>query len=90
MTVESVRALTSAEPAEHSTVGIVLAAASRLVMPFLSQAQRRAGQELGSASAVADSKRTLLCTYLSGVLLIGLLLNACGCQVSRGAIRPDS
>jgi divalent metal cation (Fe/Co/Zn/Cd) transporter len=45
-------------------------------MPFLSHAQRRAGRELGSASAVADSKQTLLCTYLSGVLLVGLLLNS--------------
>ena len=65
-------------PAEaaHSTVGIVLAAVSLLVMPFLSYAQRRAGRELGSASAVADSKQTLLCTYLSGVLLVGLVLNS--------------
>ncbi|MFJ8915459.1 cation transporter [Amycolatopsis sp. NPDC102389] len=75
VTVESVRALFGAEPAEHSPVGIVLAAVSLLVMPFLSYAQRRAGRELGSASAVADSKQTLLCTYLSGVLLVGLLLN---------------
>jgi divalent metal cation (Fe/Co/Zn/Cd) transporter len=74
--VESVRALVNAEPAEHSTVGIVLAAVSLLVMPFLSHAQRRTGRELGSASAVADSKQTLLCTYLSGVLLVGLLLNS--------------
>jgi divalent metal cation (Fe/Co/Zn/Cd) transporter len=74
--VESVRSLFGAEPAEHSTVGIVLAAVSLLVMPFLSYAQRRAGRELGSASAVADSKQTLLCTYLSGVLLAGLLLNS--------------
>jgi divalent metal cation (Fe/Co/Zn/Cd) transporter len=44
-------------------------------MPLLSHAQRRAGRELGSASAVADSKQTLLCTYLSAVLLVGLLLN---------------
>ncbi|MBE8525075.1 cation transporter [Amycolatopsis sp. H6(2020)] len=76
VTVESVRSLFGAEPAEHSTVGIVLAAVSLLVMPFLSYAQRRAGRELGSASAVADSKQTLLCTYLSGVLLVGLLLNS--------------
>ncbi len=39
-------------------------------------AQRRAGQELGSRSAVADSKQTLLCTYLSAVLLVGLGLNS--------------
>ena len=38
-------------------------------------AQRRAGRELGSRSAVADSKQTLLCTYLSAVLLVGLGLN---------------
>ncbi|WP_200870981.1 cation transporter [Amycolatopsis keratiniphila] len=76
VTVESVRALFGADPAEHSPVGIVLAAVSLLVMPFLSYAQRRAGRELGSASAVADSKQTLLCTYLSGVLLVGLLLNS--------------
>jgi divalent metal cation (Fe/Co/Zn/Cd) transporter len=75
VTVESIRSLTGAATAEHSTVGIVLAAVSLLVMPGLSYAQRRAGRELGSASAVADSKQTLLCTYLSGVLLVGLLLN---------------
>ena len=76
VTVESIRSLVAAEPASHSTVGIVLAAASLLIMPVLSYAQRRAGRELGSASAVADSKQTLLCTYLSGVLLVGLLLNS--------------
>jgi divalent metal cation (Fe/Co/Zn/Cd) transporter len=76
VTVESVRSLFSGETASHSTVGIVLAAVSLLVMPGLSYAQRRAGRELGSASAVADSKQTLLCTYLSGVLLVGLLLNS--------------
>jgi divalent metal cation (Fe/Co/Zn/Cd) transporter len=76
VTVESVHSLLGAETADHSTVGIVLAAVSLLVMPFLSYAQRRAGRELGSASAVADSKQTLLCTYLSGVLLLGLVLNS--------------
>lgn len=61
---------------EHSTVGIALAALSLLVMPFLSWFERRTGRELGSASAVADSKQTLICTYLSAALLIGLLLNS--------------
>ncbi|MBG0851898.1 cation transporter [Streptomyces spinoverrucosus] len=76
VTVDSVRALTGTGEAEHSTPGIVLAALSLAVMPFLSAAQRRAGRELGSASAVADSKQTLLCTYLSAVLLVGLLANS--------------
>jgi divalent metal cation (Fe/Co/Zn/Cd) transporter len=76
VTVESVRTLFGAAEADPSVVGIVLAAVSLVVMPFLSAAQRRAGRELGSRSAVADSKQTLLCTYLSGVLLLGLVLNA--------------
>ncbi|MCX4481581.1 cation transporter [Streptomyces cellulosae] len=76
VTVDSIRALTGTGEAQHSTPGIVLAALSLAVMPFLSAAQRRAGRELGSASAVADSKQTLLCTYLSAVLLAGLLANS--------------
>jgi divalent metal cation (Fe/Co/Zn/Cd) transporter len=76
VTVEAVHALFGAGEAEQSTVGIVLVAVSVVVMPFLSLAQRRAGRELGSASAVADSKQTLLCTYLSAAVLVGLVLNA--------------
>jgi divalent metal cation (Fe/Co/Zn/Cd) transporter len=75
VTVETVRALVGEGEVGSSTVGIALAATSLVVMPFLSLAQRRAGRELGSASAVADSKQTLLCTYLSGALLLGLVLN---------------
>ncbi|MFG3267143.1 cation transporter [Streptomyces bobili] len=74
--VDAVRALAGTGEAERSIPGIVIAALSLLVMPFLSAAQRKAGRELGSASAVADSKQTLLCTYLSAVLLVGLVLNA--------------
>ena len=77
VSVDSLRSLlgTGGE-ARHSSIGIVLAAVSLLIMPLLSWAERRAGRELGSLSAVADSKQTLLCTYLSAVLLIGLLLNS--------------
>ncbi|GLY17035.1 cation transporter [Kineosporia rhizophila] len=73
---ESVRTLTAGSEAEHSTPGLILAALSLVVMPFLSSAQRRAGRALGSRSAVADSKQTLLCTYLSAVLLAGLAVNS--------------
>ncbi|MFW3460719.1 cation transporter [Streptomyces microflavus] len=76
VSVDAVRALTGDGEAERSITGMAIAALSLTVMPFLSAAQRRAGRELGSASAVADSKQTLLCTYLSAVLLVGLLLNA--------------
>ncbi|MEU2715491.1 cation transporter [Streptomyces sp. NPDC007205] len=76
VTVDAVRALTGMGEATRSLPGMVLAALSLVVMPFLSAAQRRAGRKLGSASAVADSKQALLCTYLSAVLLVGLVANA--------------
>jgi divalent metal cation (Fe/Co/Zn/Cd) transporter len=76
VTVESLRALLGGAEPEVSLVGIGLAAASLVVMPLLSLAQRRTGRALGSGSVVADSKQTLLCTYLSAVLLVGLVLNA--------------
>jgi divalent metal cation (Fe/Co/Zn/Cd) transporter len=74
--VESVRALFFGGDPGASPVGIGLAVASLAIMPFLSWAQRRTGQALGSATVVADSTQTLLCTYLSAVLLLGLVLNA--------------
>ena len=70
------RALFGDSEPRPSIVGIVLAAVSLVVMPLLSWAQRRTGRELRSRSAVADSKQTLLCTYLSAVLLVGLGLNS--------------
>lgn len=73
---DAVRSLLGDGEADRSTVGLVLAAVSLAVMPVLSLAQRRAGRQIGSASAVADSRQTLLCTYLSGVVLVGLALNS--------------
>ncbi len=75
VTIDALLSLTGLREPEHSTVGIALAALSLVVMPFLSWFERRTGRELGSASAVADSKQTLICTYLSAALLVGLLLN---------------
>jgi len=74
--VDAVLSLFGVGEARPSLIGIVLAAASLVVMPVLSLTQRRAGRELGSLSAVADSKQTLLCTYLSAILLVGLVLNS--------------
>lgn len=76
VTVDSIRSLLGGGEAQHSPVGIVIAALSLAIMPVLSWLQRRAGRELGSRTAVADSHQTLLCTYLSAVLLAGLLLNS--------------
>ncbi|MDR2294465.1 MAG: cation transporter [Microbacterium sp.] len=76
VTVDAALSLMGVREAEHSPVGIVIAALSLVVMPFLSWFERRTGRELGSASAIADSKQTLICTYLSAALLIGLVLNS--------------
>lgn len=76
VSVDAALSLFGVRAAEHSPVGIVLAAVSLAVMPGLSWFERRTGRELGSASAVADSRQTLLCSYLSAALLAGLLLNS--------------
>jgi len=73
---DSVRALVSGADPDASPVGIALAATSLLVMPWLSWAQRGTGRALQSNAVVADSSQTLLCTCLSAVLLVGLVLNA--------------
>lgn len=76
VSLDAVVALAGGPRAGHSTVGLLLAAVSLAVMPLLSFGQRRVGRQLNSRSAVADSKQTLLCTYLSAVLLMGLALNS--------------
>ena len=72
----SISDLWSKRAPEHSIAGIVLACASLVVMPLLSRAKRKVGRALGSAAMHADAKQTEFCTYLSAILLAGLLLNA--------------
>ena len=73
---ESATDLWSKRTPEHSILGIILACVSLVVMPMLSRAKRRVGLALGSAAMHADAKQTEFCTYLSAILLAGLLLNA--------------
>ena len=73
---ESATDLWSKRTPEHSIPGMILACVSLVVMPLLSRAKRRIGLELGSAAMRADAKQTEFCTYLSAILLGGLLLNA--------------
>lgn len=75
VTVESFRVLLTGSDPQPSAVGIGLAVASLVIMPVLSWAQRRTGKSLGSNAVVADSTQTLLCSYLSAVLLVSLVLN---------------
>ena len=76
VTYEAISDLFDRKPPEHSVPGIVLACVSLIVMPVLSRAKKRVGNELGSAAMKADAKQTDFCVYLSAILLGGLLLNA--------------
>jgi divalent metal cation (Fe/Co/Zn/Cd) transporter len=76
ITYDSISDLWSKRAPEHSIAGIILACASLVVMPILSRAKRMVGRALSSAAMHADAKQTEFCTYLSGILLVGLLLNA--------------
>ena len=73
---EAARSLLLREPPEASWPGIVIAALSLIVMPWLARQKRNVASELGSRALAADSRQTDLCAYLSAVLLGGLLLNA--------------
>lgn len=73
---EALRALWTRSAPAHSVPGILLACASLVVMPLLSRAKRRVGSALNSAAMHADARQTEFCTYLSAILLGGLLLNA--------------
>ncbi|MGH9410732.1 MAG: cation transporter [Vicinamibacterales bacterium] len=73
---DGVNALFRHRGPETSVWGIVLAAASLVVMPYLAREKRRIGLALGSRALVSESGQTSLCTYLSAILLAGLLLNA--------------
>ena len=73
---DAVRALLLREAPDESRVGIGLAALSLIVMPLLARAKRRVAVGLGSRALHADARQTSLCTYLSAILLGGLVLNA--------------
>jgi divalent metal cation (Fe/Co/Zn/Cd) transporter len=73
---EAVGSLIAKKTPEHSLPGIILACVSLVVMPLLSGAKRRVAAQLRSAAMFADATQTEFCTYLSAILLGGLLLNA--------------
>jgi divalent metal cation (Fe/Co/Zn/Cd) transporter len=75
ITYDSVLDLWSKRAPQHSIAGIVLACVSLVVMPVLSRAKRKVGRALDSAAMHADAKQTEFCTYLSAIVLAGLMLN---------------
>ncbi|RMG94903.1 MAG: cobalt transporter [Deltaproteobacteria bacterium] len=76
VTLQSSWTLWTADAPDESLVGIVLAAASLVIMPLVAFGKLRAARELGSAALRAEAKETLACTYLSFTLLLGLVANA--------------
>ncbi len=73
---ESVRSLIGAEHPEVSWVGIALAVGSVIFMPMLGIAKERLADQLGSAATKGEGRQNMLCAYLAGALLVGLLGNA--------------
>lgn len=73
---ESVGSLLHRETPEVSWVGIVIAALSVVIMPWLASQKRKAAAQIGSRALHADSRQTSLCAYLSAILLGGLALYA--------------
>jgi len=73
VTVEGVLHLVEGETPNTSLVGVILVAASVVIMPWLARAKRRAGEALGSRLVIADAAETRLCAWLSVSTLIGLL-----------------
>ena len=74
--IEAVRALINGSHAEESIVGIALAASSVIVMPWLGRAKQRIGSRIGSSATASEGKQNMLCAYLAGALLVGLVGNA--------------
>ncbi|MGH9960829.1 MAG: cation diffusion facilitator family transporter, partial [Pyrinomonadaceae bacterium] len=73
---DSIKSLIMREAPEESVPGIILATLSLIIMPLLVRAKRRVARGIKSSALMADSKQTELCTYLSAILLVGLVLNA--------------
>jgi divalent metal cation (Fe/Co/Zn/Cd) transporter len=73
---ESVKALATGEHADVSWLGIALAATSAIGMPVLGIAKQRLADQLGSAATKGEGRQNMLCAYLAGALLVGLVGNA--------------
>jgi divalent metal cation (Fe/Co/Zn/Cd) transporter len=76
ITYDAARSLFAREAPRESLIGIVVAALSVVIMPFLARAKRKVAAEIGSGALKAEAVQTYLCAYVSAILLAGLVLNA--------------
>jgi divalent metal cation (Fe/Co/Zn/Cd) transporter len=74
--LESIRALIGGERPDETWVGIALAASSVVLMPLLGVAKQRIADKIGSAATKGEGRQNMLCAYLAGALLVGLIGNA--------------
>ena len=74
--LESVQALIGGERPAVSWLGIALSASSLVVMPYLGVAKQRIADQIGAAATKGEGRQNMLCAYLAGALLVGLLANA--------------
>lgn len=61
---------------EETTIGIILAALSLLIMPALAWGKIKTARKINSRALEAEAKETVACSILSLILLVGLVLNA--------------
>jgi divalent metal cation (Fe/Co/Zn/Cd) transporter len=73
---EAIKSLVAGERPDVSWVGIALAVGSVICMPLLGIAKQRLADQLGSAATAGEGRQNMLCAYLAGALLVGLLANA--------------
>jgi len=73
---ESARGLAAGDRPDVSWVGIGLAISSVILMPLLGIAKQRLAEQLGSPATKGEGRQNMLCAYLAGALLLGLLGNA--------------
>ena len=76
VTYGALQALITGDHPDASWIGIGLAATSAVGMPLLGIAKRRVGEQLGSLATRGEGMQNVLCGYLAGALLVGLLGNA--------------
>ena len=74
--VEAISALVTGERPDASWLGIFLTTTSVIGMPLLGIAKVRLAEQLGSPATKGEGNQNLLCAYLAGAVLIGLLGNA--------------
>lgn len=74
--VSSLVKLVTHKGAETSYLGLGLAVASGMIMPYLSRAKKRIGADIGSPALRSDGSCSMVCAYMSWILIAGVALTA--------------